>query len=233
MCVSITSIQGCVGEAECKKQLLLKALAYEKQYEIIPSSPDIEGAPYDLSFSIREKDGTRHDKYRVQVKTTFKIDGGEISFGTSRKSGKRYSEEEIDFLFLYYYNAETKEEWRGLALPSECTTKTHIAYNPLLSSAKRQATDFDFDFRFTELIETGTIEPVCISQDDTEYPDIPEEENELAALDLNDDDVFFSLLSKYGYILDDIANALKMDKKIFMQYHAAYINRKSSCSTAI
>lgn len=221
MCVSRTSLRGAIGEAEFEKQILLKADEFYGTHEIILLKPTVEGAPFDRTVLINGK------TYRFQVKTTFKFNKNKLVFDTSH-SGKCYNEKEIDFFFLYHRNPVTKEEWWGIALPSECLTKTTFTYGEIPGDNVRLSRDYDFDQRFYELLETGTILPIPELEDTEfeEYGDIPSE-----PLDLTDENTFFSLLNQYGYNLDAAAHALHMTPKAFMKYHTRHVGQGPPCAS--
>ena len=219
MCISVTNIIGGLGEDDFSKQIKHQAIKYHSKHLIVPLMPCIEGLPFDRCVMI---DKTIKS---VQVKTTQKEENGIISFDTSHNGNKRYTENEIDFFFLYYQNEDTGEEWRGLALPSECTTTTKISLGTTFNNTIKQADDYDFDTRFNELIETGTIEPIDVFENTNK--DVPYVEEEICANspDLNDDNTFYSLFAYYDFVLPNMAKGLKISEKVLQQYHTAYISR--------
>lgn len=227
MCISKTSLKGALGEAAFADEILAKATIYFDEYSIVPLKVYVEGMPYDHTVTIGRKapDGTITDEkiLKVQVKTTTQVRKGKLFFNTVHNNGNPYTEDEVSFLVLCYRNPRTGERWFGLTLPSECTTKTVVAYQVRPTAAEKDLDRYDFSTRFNELLETGTITPIV--QGPEEPVDILPDDEFVDTPDLEDDNTFITLMARYDYKLDDMARGLHMDPKVFRKYHRDYVNR--------
>ena len=166
-------------------------------HSIIPTVTLREGMPFDLGVFIDGKG------YRFQVKSTQSISSnGRMTFSTCKDNGKSYTDKDIDFFLLYC----VKPEWYGLALLSECKKTTYIYDHPTKRGHSYQADQFDFQLRFRELAETGTIQPI---EHTTKKMKIPKEPEPAAGYFKKPATYveLFNILAEYNYILDDIATA--------------------------
>ena len=165
---------------------------YMPDHLIIPLITLREGAPFDQGIVIDKK------FYKVQVKTTEKIENGCMTFTTSHKNGQKYTPEEVDLFLLHYLG---QPSWYGLALPSECGLTTRIYTRATNRDSSYNAEDFDFFKRIRELAETGSVLPISYEEpaplpDPFKRPKTSEE--------------MYGLLCDYGYNL----NAISFEKRV-------------------
>lgn len=176
MCKSAKDI-GKKGETAIRDKISDMRLKDEYQsHHFVTSTVDTENEPWDMDLSI---DYGR--PWRVQVKATESVSSkGSMVFDTCKTDGQPYRPDEIDFFILYCL----ENKWFGIALPSECKTRTEIWLYKKPSEVLRTAQDFDFEKRLHELVIEKEIAPLPFREklSSTPYSDWPKTIEEYVAI---------------------------------------------------